>query len=408
MSRDNLTIISKKRGNDRWSIFLIWIGIIFAQIPAMFKVSVPILDIIDDYLLMGVFGITFLTWLFITDFRIPFYSFPLIGYMIVVLFATLLNNGSVLKALYEFMKMSIFYFSISIIDSTEIDRFWKHIKAISIILLLFNFVFWIFNPFGMIVGGSVYYFYETPNETPNYIIPLIALLLLSLEREKSTIPNKVLIYALSIANTIMLLAIDCSTGKVGIVLFLVLYIFRKKVAKVTSTKVLLIAYATLLVLLVFLNLASIFSFLIVDVLGESLTLHTRTLAWEYAKQAFKLSPIIGKGYASSIYKYSPLCEFVNGRFSHSHCEFLEYLLRGGILGTSFFGMHISKDFIASNKLYKTSSKIQIIVFTIFTFLIMSVNETCFSIYFFMFLAILEHRDVLFDNMNEDNLLETKV
>lgn len=375
-----------------WSMsILVWLCAIFAHIPAGLKAVVPRLGTVEYYVFSALFILTLFMW-FATN-RIttikkgtPF----LICYIIVVVISTLKSGGSVFKLFYETMRMTIFYFVVSIAIRNSKQVFWDSLYKVSLMLLLANAVVWILFPNGFSYARiPKSYFFDTTNETPNYVIPLIALMLIGLNIKKRKKIETVVAWIILIANALMLVLINSSTSKVGIVLFVVLVIFSRKLSMLTTPRTLFYSYVGLLAIFVFFDLARLFAFIIVDILGENLTLHTRTLAWEYAKEAFALHPIIGKGYLNANVKYSVLAEFTRGRFSHSHCEFFEFLLRSGIVGTFCFGSYLYKRLSRAASFYKESKSMQIVIITVFVFLIMSINETCFSVYFYLFLAIVE-------------------
>lgn len=380
--------------------FLTVLCLLCTKIPAFISMNISFFSRYESYIIMVAFVALLFFGLIQRSLSLEKNKLWFLSYIVILLLTTLYNNGNLMKMIYEIIKMMQFFLMFSVLIKIEKNACFKTLYYSSLLLLVLNFIYWVAFPNGLFFRDNIYYFFDTTNETPNYVIPLIVIVLLFLykERRHSGIRKFIIPGAIIISNIAMLLSIDCSTGKVAIVLLFAMIVFSKIIVKWITPKTLFVIYIAFLILIVFLRLQELFSFIIVDILGESLTLHTRTLAWDYAWQAFLQNPFFGKGYLTVDFKYSVICEFTNGRFSHSHCEFYEILLRSGAFGVLCLGGYYMSIIRKIEKSYRESRVIQLLVFSIFVFLIMSVNETCFTAYFFMLLALLENSKDIFERL----------
>lgn len=174
-----------------------------------------------------------------------------------------------------------------------------------------------------------------------------------------------------------------STGLVSIVLMAIIIILGQKYpdAYCRINKIILLVPVIICILIMLFNIQEKFSWLIVDILGEDLTLNGRTLIWESVlNQVQGLEWIIGNGLNNGL-------RFAFGAHETgaAHNQFLSILVNYGIVGLSaFLGMAFSIFSI------KTENKILYNVFTatIIVYFISGISEiTCDTVYYISLLAV---------------------
>ena len=174
-----------------------------------------------------------------------------------------------------------------------------------------------------------------------------------------------------------------STGLVSIVLMAIIIILGKKYpdAYRRINKIILLAPVIICFLIMLFNIQEKFSWLIVDILGEDLSLNGRTLIWgSVLNQVHGIDWIIGKGLNNGM-------RFTVGvhETGAAHNQFLSILVNNGIVGLSaFLGMAFSIFSI------KTENKILYNVFTatIIVYFISGISEiTCDTAYYISLLTV---------------------
>lgn len=316
--------------------------------------------------------------------------------LLVELLSTTISGGSIFKALYEGIRLV----GVLWIVSNEIKRnafgFYDRLKMCLYIIGIANVLF-------------SFYWYENNTslfglngEFPNYAIPVIAIVALDYNK-KGTIEKFVFSLFVIVNAYCMLFLIDSSTAKVGVVVLSMLFIFDRFTNKVSPT-ILLYVYLGLVLAIVVFRITNSFGFVIEDVLGESITLHKRTIAWDYAFELIGAAPILGYGFLGSEYQYSIVYKYTNGWFAHPHDEILRIFLIGGIISVILV---VCMMFYIVGRLRTCYSykSIRIITYALFTMLIMSIVETCFNSFFYILIAFGLNSDLVI-GIKDDNKLIT--
>ena len=131
---------------------------------------------------------------------------------------------------------------------------------------------------------------------------------------------------------------------IGGIVFYVLFIYRKKISKIFSTKVILITFAAIFVSVVFLNVQDRFIGFFSKYFGKSSTVSVRYYIWTQAIENIKTRPVFGFGIREG--QRLMLQETWSGDARSSHNIILELILEGGFIG---LGIYLSSIIVALRK-----------------------------------------------------------
>ena len=183
-----------------------------------------------------------------------------------------------------------------------------------------------------------------------YALPAMAFVLLFFTYSRTTkwikFPLLVAVYALSIDFFIQR-SVSTALVSTGVaLLLLVIFIYHEQVLQ----KVSIIGFVTILLLnfgIVFFNMQNMFSWLIEDILGKSLTLTGRIGIWRSVLDNMDGYYLFGHGVGASI----PFIYEFGEPVTYEHNQLLNLLFSGGVIGLLFFLFIL---FAAFNKLQKTN------------------------------------------------------
>lgn len=218
-------------------VALVWLCAFTVHIPVGILYYISFLKGLERIVFFIVFSMVGLFWLMGGTIKKNRVNLLFLIYSIVILTGTIINDGSISKAFYELMVIMVYFMLITISINSDFEVFWKHTYYSAVVLLILNVVFWVLHPLGVNAG---FYFFDTANESPNYILPLLAIVIIQMIRgNNSSFIVKLFNIAVIGLNAVMLLSIDCSTGKVAICLFLALIGFHNIVSKTIEPRVFL-------------------------------------------------------------------------------------------------------------------------------------------------------------------------
>lgn len=166
-----------------------------------------------------------------------------------------------------------------------------------------------------------------------------------------------------------------------VAVMIILWIFVKKNIIIVNIKTGIEISLIFLIGIVVFRLQDNFSFIIETLLNRNLSFTGRTDIWNSALYMFCNQPIIGYGYwvYPPVPHWSPdLYTSVNGVAvaSHAHCQFLHFLIQGGII---FFSGFVVLNLWLSTKLNKNNSLISRFAgFIIFLILLAGCVETMYD------------------------------
>jgi O-antigen ligase len=174
---------------------------------------------------------------------------------------------------------------------------------------------------------------------------------------------------------------DATKGVVIIILFLICFLlngFAVFSRMLTARNTVLVSYIAFFSIVVF-RVQYLFSYIIVDVLGKSLTFTNRTVLWDNTFLLLKQHWLMGQGYRPVQYMRGLV-------LSQPHCGFLEVVLIGGI-GAGIVFLCIQLLFIKKMRENENNSIFsKIIVIAVFMYMIMFIFggfESCTYLFAFM-------------------------
>lgn len=243
------------------------------------------------------------------------------------------------------------------------------------IFVYINLITVLVYPEGMYNNGMYDYnwFLGYKNSQIRTILPILSMSLINSYKKFGYISFKT--WTLICAVIITMLRIHSATAVVGIFVFLfILLMFHqtgKKLPKFVSLKNGVLATVILFLLIIVLKLQDIFQYLIVNILGKDLTFTSRSSYWDYTLLLIRQQPIWGYGYFSGD-DYAKL--FSNRYMTHPHNYIMYILMSGGLvlLAVVFWGYWNANKTLEA---YSDDVCNKIILFTLFSFLIMGLMES---------------------------------
>ncbi|NJO77643.1 MAG: O-antigen ligase family protein [Cyanobacteria bacterium RM1_2_2] len=125
-------------------------------------------------------------------------------------------------------------------------------------------------------------------------------------------------------------------------------------------------------------MANSLEFLIVDVLGKSLTLSGRTVIWEYFVSRISERPWLGYGYEAfwtnpdEVFRARQSLSFFSG---HAHSGFIDITLQLGLIGLSLFVLSFLTTLVRTIYLISVTKSIEYFLMLIFLFVMFSSQFT---------------------------------
>ena len=253
------------------------------------------------------------------------------AYMGVSLLSTLINRGDYWHYFVTFGKMIAFCMLIELLieyDGRMLVTFLHYILGIVVIS---NLIAVCFFPQGMYVTSFTNnWLLGYDNTHYNFIFPALCVGIIYAEYRQLSFLAKlcmIIIYSASIYITFS------GASVVAVTVWIFLWIF----SEVTNSSLMLNVWTILGVHIAFFfaivvaRIQILFKWLIVDILGKSLTFSNRTSRWDIAIHMFIQRPLLGWGYVDTDITRLRL----NG-FSHCHNHFLQILYQSGIVGMISF------------------------------------------------------------------------
>lgn len=290
-------------------------------------------------------------------------------YYLILLIATVLNNGNINKWITNF---TLYLGSILIIEKyIKEDR----IKILRILVIIFyaltigNTISFIVFPNGLaqteFLGTPIYMLGIDNRFAFTYIPGLCVIGTYELLKNKKIGKITILYFIITFGTLIYF----WSAGALLVeALFIIYFIFIYKMKISISPKIYFVIAVLGFIALVFLRIQNVFSFLIVDLLHKDLTLSSRTLIWDRVIEIIEQNKMLGIGIQGSDEMHNMITAY------HSHCDFLNILLQSGFCGLGMYWVILYNGFGNLSK-YKNNSITQLISFSIGIILVMLLVDT---------------------------------
>lgn len=294
----------------------------------------------------------------------------LILFRIINILSTFINNGDLLKVGYSSLVIvSLFLYANYYYTKKHFDIFINILYKIFSIFLFINLITYILYPQGINVQFPGLSFLGIRTRFTEYAIS--GALLAYINYKNENIKLKSLITTIIIAFLNILLP-KVGTGLVGIIVFILFFIFLNKFIKNrinVKFSFLQIPIYIFIISIVFFRIHTYFDFIIVDMLGKDLTLTGRTEIWDMAIETIKKSNIVfGNGYVNN----GNFVPYGMNSYYQAHNEILQLFYESGIVGIILFWLFLNS--ILRNNRKKTTKYDIIIVSVIYAILVMMISE----------------------------------
>ncbi|MCR5756240.1 MAG: hypothetical protein K6G30_15685 [Acetatifactor sp.] len=174
------------------------------------------------------------------------------------------------------------------------------------------------------------------------------------------------------------------TGLVGISIYcamMIIYKLRLRIMKYISTGFIVAAATAANIAVLFFRIQDLFKWLIVDILGKSLTLSGRIYIWDAALNMLPQKLWFGFGVGT----YSVHCFF--GDYGYMHNQILQCLMEGGIVTTVLFFIILGLSCFYVDK-YRGQELVQPIMAGLVTYSVIMISEVPSSnSYFYIMIAL---------------------
>lgn len=204
---------------------------------------------------------------------------------------------------------------------------WFWIQSISMILGLFGIAI-----FGRFTNGDLSYYLGPDNYSAFMMIPIMCFIIYYNIHYRSIEITDIKNISYILINTILNLLVKSYTAFFGALILLIVIEslkVNKKIFKMVTFKNIFIFGAIFLVFVIVFKIQNYFSWLLVDIMGKSVSLSSRTIIWDDAIGIIKNNLLFGVG------SFTPheISSYVLYGTTHTHNIILELILRTGILGT---------------------------------------------------------------------------
>ena len=254
------------------------------------------------------------------------------------------------------------------------DTLLSAIKVLDIYIYL-NLISILIFPNGMYQSGlyTENWLLGYKNPQIRIILPILTLSLISTyyKKRKFDFSN----YTLITCSVLTFVFNRSSTGLIGILVFVVLFIlFKYNIPSWFTLKTSLLLSGFFFILIVIYNMQYLFAFIIEDFLHKDLTFTNRTIIWQRSLDFLNDKLLLGAGYMNA-QEYGNIMQ--NEFFSHPHNYYLYIILNGGIVLAIIilFGYILADKQIMN---YKNTIPSNLILFSLFVLLIIGLTESLTS------------------------------
>lgn len=213
------------------------------------------------------------------------------------------------------------------------------IFKLSTVLLFINLITLLLYPRGIIkssfydVTANDYYFLGIKTQITTMIFPGLSAILILYKENKSKYKNSLILFIIIALFNIFYKNI--STAIVGLVILIVLFIF-KKITKINfNSEFCILAAVIFQVLIVFFNVQVLFSSFFTDVLHKDITFSARTYIWQNAKGLLINENLFSLLFGSGVAEHNEVV-YYSGDYWQPHNQLLVCLFNSGIFGTLYF------------------------------------------------------------------------
>ena len=285
---------------------------LYANIILVFKM-IAFLYIAADYLINN---------------KISKLDIALVLYLAIWIFSVFLNSGNYIEYAKEVVVILSFVFLIEETfkrgDGYHFILAFEHLIFLE---MLINLICLIVFPEGLwkttsIYGDeAIYTFLGLKNQTTPIFIVAELIIFIRLYFDKFKVSFLSISYFVILIGNLLL--IKSVTGIIGCIIVPLILFLGVRYKKLINTKTILLMVVTVFVMIVFLRLQNVFSFIIEEVFDKDLTLTNRITIWDRAIEMIKKKPLFGYGCGT-------LSTIVVDRNAHDF--YLQIMLQTGLIG----------------------------------------------------------------------------
>lgn len=256
-------------------------------------------------------------------------------------------------------------------------------KLTTLFNLLCDFIIIVY-PQMVIKYEDVYFLGTKFNVVYSHIFMLI---LYRLCKKSNHLLSNVLLYCACIWSILIAIMVDCMTGLIGIVIFIIMDIlFKKKPKSITSPwkYLILIAFSALFVLTynIILKIPAI-EYILSNILNTQNDLTGRGWIYSIIGKVLLQKPFLGNGYSSS---YDVMMNFMHA--PNTQNGLMEWLIEGGITSTIFFLLLVWVIFKMADKNWNGNGIAQVCTVLYILAIFATVEITLNRTFYIIWLALL--------------------
>lgn len=250
----------------------------------------------------------------------------------------------------------------------DIEHLLKGMLLISNVFLLINLVTILVYPRGIITVNfwnstdNDIYFLGIKTQMPLIMFPAVTSAILLYKQSKNNFKKLLLTIVLCLANALYK---NITTALIGFILGGIIYIMPEKIKKQFTLKRIFLIALIIQVSIIFLNVQSIFSTLLINYFHKDITMSSRIYiwknAWDYIMNMDIINIIFGTG--SSL----PFVPFGKS-YINPHSQLLQFIYTNGIIGNilllSFFNSLSKKEKTNKNYIILSICFVELILCTV--------------------------------------------
>lgn len=320
-------------------------------------------------------------------------------FQIILFISTLLNKGHYI----DFFSRACSIIGLCMITEINIiinkKRFLKFLFITMSSMIFINFLTLFIFPDGL------YFSVDINTDTPRYFLGMdnrfifiylpgtTIAFLYSLYNYNKLKFKEFLIFLIAIFTLISTWSVGAMLGMSIFIIYFIL-IYKNKFSSILNFYTYSLIITSIFFTIVVFRVQNYFKYFIVDILGKDLTLSGRTYIWDRTKDYILLKPIFGNGIEHYKLIQSHIFQV------HAHCQFLNILYQGGILGLISF-LIILISFGKKLYIYRKFeiSKLLSISYFIWMFILIIDSYDVVDGYMYMTFVISYHVDKFLDNIH---------
>ena len=332
-----------------------------------------------------VFFISAFLYIFMT--KKNMHTLILIVFQLLYVLSTMINGMPLNIVIMSSVSLITVSFLVEYMIQNDARLLLRGLVYLSVLLVLINFALLIVFPEGVLIGerGERINFWHIDNELPPFIIPAMALAMIYSLYTKNKITKCTIVFLIICVITLLIAWSGTGIAALIVICLHYLIVHQKKIQKIITMRSYVSLFIVTFLGIVIFEIQHYFSFFIESILRKDITFTNRVFIWNKALDVIKdsspLNLIMGYGERSLLRELTGI-----SYYGHAHSEIFEIILKTGFVGLVLFLILV---FLSAKKLTKhqNNKMASLLMGFLFSFYIMSIVETCFSISFYIMLIL---------------------